>query len=338
MNALSHLQKTSGQADQEDLYDEFGNYIGPDPDDDEEEDEDDDDALESAFRGGAVAGGGDEMEEDDDGAAAPGAGAVILHEDKKYYPDAEDVYPEAETMVQDEDTQPLDQPIIAPIRTKHFDHVEKKPPVNPYSATYLHQLSGTPALVRNIVLAGHLHHGKSSIMDMLVRQTHSFGKKQEHEFERKWAGAEDLRYTDTRIDEQKRRLSIKAVPMSLLMPSSTGKSYALNIMDTPGHVNFIDEVCAASRISDGMVLVVDAVEGVMLNTTRVIKQAAAQKLKVCLIINKIDRLVLELKLPPADAYFKLKHVIEEVNAVLVAETGDESSAVSPQVRHEALRY
>jgi U5 small nuclear ribonucleoprotein component len=70
------------------------------------------------------------MEEDDDGAQEPGAGAVILHEDKKYYPDAEDVYPEAETMVQDEDTQPLDQPIIAPIRTKHFDHVEKKPPVS----------------------------------------------------------------------------------------------------------------------------------------------------------------------------------------------------------------
>ena len=79
-----------------------------------------------------------------------------------------------------------------------------------------------------------------------------------------------------------------------------------------------------------MVLVVDAVEGVMLNTTRVAKLAAAQKIPVCLVINKIDRLVLELKLPPADAYFKLKHVIEEVNAVLVAESGDEGSAVSPQ--------
>jgi U5 small nuclear ribonucleoprotein component len=184
--------------------------------------------------------------------------------------------------------------------------------------------------VRNIVLAGHLHHGKSSIMDMLVRVTHNFGSKLEHEFERKWAGAEDMRYTDTRLDEQKRRLSIKGIPMSLLLPSSSGKSYALNIMDTPGHANFIDEVCAACRIADGMILVVDAVEGVMLNTTRVIKQAAAQKIPVCLVINKIDRLVLELKLPPADAYFKLKHVIEEVNAVLIAETGDENAAVSPQ--------
>ena len=97
--------------------------------------------------------------------------------------------------------------------------------------------------MRNIVLAAHLHHGKSSIMDMLVRVTHNFGSKLEHEFERKWAGAEDMRYTDTRLDEQKRRLSIKGIPMSLLLPSSSGKSYAINIMDTPGHANFIDEVC-----------------------------------------------------------------------------------------------
>jgi U5 small nuclear ribonucleoprotein component len=324
-------------ADPEDLYDEFGNYIGPDPDDDEEEEDDEDDMLESAYRGGGDAPAGDDEMEEDEGPEETGAGAVILHEDKQYYPDAEEVYPEAETTVQDEDTQPLDKPIIAPVRTKNFDHVEKKMPVNPYSAQYLHQLSGNPALVRNIVLAGHLHHGKTSIMDMLVRETHNFGNATQqsgsikHEFERKWAGAEDLRYTDTRYDEQKRKLSIKGIPMSLLMPSSTGKSYAINIMDTPGHVNFIDEVCAASRIADGMVLVVDAVEGVMLNTTRVIKQAAAQQMPICLVINKIDRLVIELKLPPADAYFKLKHVIEEVNDVIIAETGDENAAVSPHL-------
>ena len=94
--------------------------------------------------------------------------AVVLHEDKKYYPDADEVYPDAETMVQviflrqvlsftflvssnyncscdvyqDEDTQPLEKPIIAPIRTKNFDHVEKKPPTNPYSTVYMHELCG----------------------------------------------------------------------------------------------------------------------------------------------------------------------------------------------------
>ena len=96
----------------------------------------------------------------------------------QYYPDAEDVYPGAETTVQDEDTQPLEKPIIAPVRTKNFDHVEKKAPVNPYSMTYLHQLLGNPALVRNIVLAGHLHHGKSSFMDCLVRGARPAARRQ----------------------------------------------------------------------------------------------------------------------------------------------------------------
>ncbi len=66
------------------------------------------------------------------------------------------VYPEAQTLVQEEDTQPLDKPIIAPIRTKHFDHVEKKTPVNPYSMRYLHDLCSNPELVRNVCIAGHL--------------------------------------------------------------------------------------------------------------------------------------------------------------------------------------
>ena len=59
-------------------------------------------------------------------------------------------------------------------------------------------------------------------------------------------------HTDTRYDEQKRRLSIKAIPMSLLMPSSSGKSFALNIVDTPGHVNFIDEVRVATGMAGGI--------------------------------------------------------------------------------------
>ena len=118
--------------------------------------------------------GADAMEEVEDSGVST---AVVLHEDKKYYPDADEVYPEAETMVQvyrplqteadfskqyskyksnrifiwnltlfrppqDEDTQPLEKPIIAPIRTKNFDHVEKKIPTNPYSTVFMHELCG----------------------------------------------------------------------------------------------------------------------------------------------------------------------------------------------------
>ena len=76
------------------------------------------------------------------------------------------------------------------------------------------------------------------------------------------------------------------------------KSHLLNIFDTPGHVNFSDEVTAAMRLADGVCVFIDAAEGVMLNTERVIKQAVQEKLAVTICINKIDRLILELKLPP----------------------------------------
>jgi 116 kDa U5 small nuclear ribonucleoprotein component len=93
-------------------------------------------------------------------------------------------------------------------------------------------------------------------MDMLVEQTHditTFDATSERH----------IRYTDTRVDEQERRVSIKAVPMSLVLEDSAGKSYLCNIMDTPGHVNFSDEMTAALRLADGAVLIVDAAEGVM---------------------------------------------------------------------------
>lgn len=69
-------------------------------------------------------------------------------------------------------------------------------------------------------------------------------------------------------------------------------------------------------MTDGIVLFVDAAEGVMLNTERLLKHAVQEKMAVTVCINKIDRLILELKLPPQDAYFKLKHIVEEINSHL----------------------
>lgn len=83
-----------------------------------------------------------------------------------------------------------------------------------------------------------------------------------------------------------------------------------------GHVNFSDEVSAAMRVADGVVVFVDAAEGVMLNTERLIKHAVQEKLAITVCINKIDRLMLELKLPPQDAYYKIRHIVDEVNGLL----------------------
>ena len=101
--------------------------------------------------------------------------------------------------------------------------------------------------------------------------------------------------------------------MSLVLPSTNGKSHLIHLIDTPGHVNFVDEAAAAMRLVDGVVVVVDVVEGVMVNTETVIRHAMQEGLAMVLVLNKMDRLILELRIPPAEAYYKIRHTIEEVN-------------------------
>lgn len=241
--------------------------------------------------------------------------AVVLHEDKQYYPTAQQVYgPGVETMVQEEDAQPLSQPIIAPIQQKKFAVQEADLPSVNFSWNFMTDMMNFPEQIRNIAFAGHLHHGKTALMDMLVMQTHDIEDRLERHTGRK--RDEQLRYTDVHILERERGISIKAAPMSLILQGTRGKSHLFNILDTPGHVNFVDEVAASFRLVDGVVLVVDVVEGVQINTEQIIKYAVLEDLPLTLIVNKMDRLILELKLPPTDAYFKLKHVIEEVNTVI----------------------
>lgn len=241
--------------------------------------------------------------------------AVILHEDKQYYPSAQQIYGEdVETMVQEEDAQPLSEPIIAPVQQKKFAISETELPPVHFSREFMSDLLNFPSQIRNIAIVGHLHHGKTAFMDMLVKQTHDLTERLEKRTGRK--REEQLRYTDVHFLERERGLSIKSAPMSLVLPSTKGKSHLLNLLDTPGHVNFVDEVAASIRLADGVVLVVDVVEGVQANTEQIIKHAVLEDLPLTLVVNKMDRLILELKLPPNDAYFKLKHVIEEVNTII----------------------
>lgn len=299
------------------MYDEFGNYIGPELDSDDDDEEDSDDEREEhADR--EYGDDDDEMEQDDDHNEMQ----VVLHEDKKYYPTAEEVYgPEVETIVQEEDNQPLTEPIIAPVKKKKFAMTEQDLPATSYNMEFLADLMDTPELIRNVTLCGHLHHGKTSFVDCLIEQTHP---------EIYSSDDKDIRYTDTLFTEQERGVSIKASPVTLVLPDSRNKSYLMNLFDTPGHVNFSDEVTAAFRISDGVVIFIDAAEGIMLNTERLLKHAVQEKLPVTICLNKIDRLMLELKLPPTDAYYKLRHTLEEVNSLLSVYSEDETGVtVSP---------
>jgi len=299
----------------ENLYDEFGNYIGPDLDEDDEEG---DEWLEPLSKEEEAM----EMDgADDDDVEMESETQIVLHEDKKYYPEAEEVFPEGtETILGDEDTQPLEEPIVAPVDKKSFAAKDKSP-VTTFDTEYMVSLTEHPTLTRMVALAGQLHHGKTLFMDMLVGETHTIDWDLEH----------DYRYTDTRKDEQQRGISIKSTPMSLVLPDLRGKSHLINLMDCPGHSNFNDEMTAAYRLADGAVIIIDAAEGVMSNTEAAIKHAVEQKLAIVVVINKIDRLVLELKLPPADAYHKLRHTIDEVNNILsFCSHGTEQYHVSPE--------
>jgi 116 kDa U5 small nuclear ribonucleoprotein component len=177
-------------------------------------------------------------------------------------------------------------------------------PETVYKKDFLVDMTNHPELIRNVAIVGHIHHGKTSFIDCLVEQMHPDFYRYEDR---------DVRYTDTLFIEQQRGCSIKTQPVALIMQSSRNKSYLLNVFDTPGHVNFSDECTAAFRLVDGVLILVDVHEGMMLNTERLIRHAIQERLPITICLNKIDRLILELKLPPADAYAKLKFTLDQIN-------------------------
>ncbi|EJC98753.1 P-loop containing nucleoside triphosphate hydrolase protein [Fomitiporia mediterranea MF3/22] len=311
-------------------YDEFGNYIGADLDSDDEEDI----QQETFTTTGQVREESHAPLEGFEDEQPQGAesmtlmevdelvhNAVILHEDKQYYPSAQDVYgADVETIVQEEDAQPLSEPIIAPVKVRKWVIEEKDLPETRFDKGFLLNMMSFPDMVRNVAVVGHLHHGKTALMDMLVFETHKLV----------WDSDKQLRYTDTHALSREREISIKSSPMSLVLRTTGGKSHLIHLIDTPGHVNFMDEVACALRLADGILLVVDAVEGVMVNTEAIIKHAIQENVKVTLVVNKIDRLILELRIKPADAYYKIKHTIEEVNSVISSINPDPELRVSPE--------
>jgi U5 small nuclear ribonucleoprotein component len=310
-------------------YDEFGNYIGADLDSDDEDEIQQTDFGRSAEQPQAAPLEGYDDDEPMVGQEEnalmqidePIHQAVVLHEDKQYYPSAGDVYgPDVETLVQEEDAQPLSEPIIAPIKVRKWTVEEKDMPETRFDKGFLLNMMGFPDMIRNVAVVGHLHHGKTALMDMLVFETHKLV----------WDADKPTRYTDTHVLSRERNISIKSSPMSLVLSTTSGKSHLVHLIDTPGHVNFVDEVASSMRLVDGVVLVVDVVEGLMVNTEAVIRHALQENIKITLVINKIDRLILELRIKPADAYYKIRHTIEEINTFISEIDPDPELRLSPE--------
>ncbi|KAI0535629.1 P-loop containing nucleoside triphosphate hydrolase protein [Xylaria digitata] len=169
--------------------------------------------------------------------------------------------------------------------------------------------------VRNICILAHVDHGKTSLTDALLATNGIISPKL----------AGKIRYLDSRPDEQTRGITMESSAISLYFSmlrrsapdaEPIPKEYLINLIDSPGHIDFSSEVSTASRLCDGAVVLVDAVEGVCSQTVTVLRQTWVEKLKPLLVLNKIDRLVTELKMTPGEAYIHLSKLLEQVNAVL----------------------
>ena len=167
------------------------------------------------------------------------------------------------------------------------------------------------ANIRNMSVIAHVDHGKSTLTDSLIAKAGIIAGE----------AAGDARTTDTRKDEQERGITIKSTGVSLYFESDIViegemKGYLINLIDSPGHVDFSSEVTAALRVTDGALVVVDYVEGVSVQTETVLRQALAEKIKPVLMINKIDRGILELQVDGETMYNKFQRVIENVNVII----------------------
>ncbi|KAJ9499173.1 translation elongation factor 2 [Exophiala xenobiotica] len=164
----------------------------------------------------------------------------------------------------------------------------------------------------------HVDHGKSTLTDSLVQRAGIISA----------AKAGEARFTDTRKDEQERGITIKSTAISLyahlpdpedlkdIPQKVTGNEFLINLIDSPGHVDFSSEVTAALRVTDGALVVVDTIEGVCVQTETVLRQALGERIKPVVIINKVDRALLELQVSKEDLYQSFLRTIESVNVII----------------------
>lgn len=160
-------------------------------------------------------------------------------------------------------------------------------------------------LIRNISIIAHVDSGKTTITDSLAARG---GLMSEDDIGVK-------RMTDNREDEKERGITIKSTALPLQLPFKD-KVYSANLVDSPGHVDFNSEVTQALRVTDGALCIVDAVDGVCVQTETVLRQALAEQVRIVLVINKLDRYFFELHLDAESAYNNIRKIIEKVNVMI----------------------
>jgi len=169
----------------------------------------------------------------------------------------------------------------------------------------IQHLMGNKEAIRNIGIIAHIDHGKTTLADSLLAGAGLLSPQM----------AGTARVLDYLDEEQKRKITIKTANISLLYKVG-GNPYIINLIDTPGHVDFTGKVTRALRVIDGAVVVVDAVEEIMAQTEIVTRQALEERVRPVLFINKIDRLITELQLNEEQIQAKFNHIISTFNDLI----------------------
>jgi len=167
------------------------------------------------------------------------------------------------------------------------------------------ELMNEPAHIRNIGIVAHIDHGKTTLSDNLLAGAGIISEE--------LAGKQ--LFMDSDEEEQARGITIDASNVSMVHEYS-GQEYLINMIDTPGHVDFGGDVTRAMRAVDGAVVLVDAVEGTMPQTETVLRQALKEQVRPVLFINKVDRLINELKVDEMEMQIRLGKVIDKVNKLI----------------------
>ncbi|MBS3817042.1 MAG: elongation factor EF-2 [Candidatus Thermoplasmatota archaeon] len=167
------------------------------------------------------------------------------------------------------------------------------------------KLMEKPKQIRNIGTAAHIDHGKTTLSDNLIAGAGMMSEE--------LAGKQLM--LDFDEQEQERGITIDSANVSMVHDYE-GDEYLINLVDTPGHVDFGGDVTRAMRAVDGVIIVVCAVEGVMPQTETVIRQALKEKVKPILFINKVDRLIKELNVGPEEMQQRFHKIIRNVDELI----------------------
>jgi len=174
-----------------------------------------------------------------------------------------------------------------------------------FSVDQLCGMMEKPSHIRNVSVIAHVDHGKSTLMDALITKAGIFTD----------ARTVDSRYMDTRDDEQERSITIKSACVSLYYERQKKKQYLINLVNSPGHLDFSPEVTAALRVADGALVLVDCIAGVGVQTETVLRQAIAERIKPVLFLNKVDRVFFDYPYNMEEVYQNFRNSVESVNVI-----------------------